>query len=333
MKIAVLGDGAWGSALAMNLARNGHEVIVWGAFPDYIEKLQKERVNSRFLPGVEYPDGVTFTADAADTAAAGVWVLATPTQFLRPVLQKFKNIFALDSGRIVVDIAKGIEDGTWLRIGEMVADEWGEVANYVTLSGPSHAEEVSRSMPTAVVVASKSTSACETVRDLFMNSTFRVYTSDDVVGLELGGALKNVMAIAAGIIDGMQLGDNPKAALMTRGIAEMGRLGAALGGRAETFAGLSGIGDLIVTCTSRHSRNRFVGEELGKGRKIEDITAGMGMVVAEGVRTCRGAYELSVRAGVETPIIQQMYRILYEGQSPEQAIEELMNRNARPELD
>ena len=215
----------------------------------------------------------------------------------------------------------------------MVEEEWGRVANYVTLSSPSHAEEVSRNMPTAVVVASAEAEAADKVRDVFMNGNFRVYTSDDVVGLELGGALKNVMAIAAGIIDGMGLGDNPKAALMTRGIAEMGRLGAALGGKAETFAGLSGIGDLIVTCTSRHSRNRYVGEELGKGRKIGDILAGMGLSVAEGVRTCRGAYELACRAGVETPIIQQMYRILYENQSPEQAIKELMNRSARPELD
>lgn len=333
MKIAVLGDGAWGSALAMNLARNGHKVVIWGAFPDYIEQLRRERVNSRYLPGVEYPDGVEFTADPEDTVDAGMWVLATPTQFLRKVLRQFKDIFAAAPDRIVVDIAKGIEEGTWLRIGEMVSGEWGIVKNYVTLSGPSHAEEVSRSRPTAVVVAAVNMEAAEKVQEVFMNDSFRVYTSDDVVGLELGGALKNVLAIAAGIIDGMGLGDNPKAALMTRGVAEMGRLGMALGGKSETFAGLSGIGDLIVTCTSRHSRNRYVGEELGKGRSIDEITAGMGMVVAEGVRTCRGAYELARRAGVETPIIHQMYRILYEAQSPEQAIFELMNRNARPEQD
>ncbi len=330
MDIAVLGDGAWGSALAINLAENGHPVTIWGAFPDYLEVMRRERANPRFLPSVTFPASISFTADPAVAAQAGVLVLATPTQYLRGVLERFAP-FADPSRHLPVNIAKGIEDGTWLTIGAMTREVWGEMPRYVALSGPSHAEEVARRMPTAVVAAGRDRAAAETVQELFMNRCFRVYTGDDVVGVELGGALKNVMAIAAGIVDGMELGDNPKAALMTRGIAEMGRLGAALGGSASTFAGLSGIGDLIVTCTSRHSRNRHVGEELGKGRAMAAILEEMGMSVAEGVRTCRGARTLARRHGVETPIIDQVYRIIYENQSPAAAIDELMQRDAKPE--
>ena len=224
-------------------------------------------------------------------------LLATPTQYLRSVLDKLKPHFDPER-HLLVDVAKGIEVDSWLRISEMVESVLGE-NRYAVLSGPSHAEEVSRQVPTAVVVASRNPHDAELVQTTFFNDNFRVYTGDDVVGVELGGALKNVMAIAAGIIDGMRLGDNPKAALMTRGISEMGRLGELLGGQARTFSGLSGIGDLIVTCTSGHSRNRHVGEELGRGRKLPESLRSMGMVVAEGVTTARGAYALARRVGAE----------------------------------
>ncbi|MDD3885272.1 MAG: NAD(P)-dependent glycerol-3-phosphate dehydrogenase [Victivallaceae bacterium] len=331
MKISVLSDGAWGTALAINLVYNHHEVTIWGPFPDYLAEMKTKRENFRFLPGVKLPDELTFEPDMARAAAGrNILILATPTQFLRSVLEKLKPHFD-PAGQVLVDVAKGIEVGSWLRIGEMVEQELGKT-RYVALSGPSHAEEVSRRVPTAVVAASHCAADAALVQQAMLNDNFRVYTGNDVIGVELGGALKNVMALAAGIIDGMKLGDNPKAAMMTRGIAEMARLGKALGGRTETFSGLSGIGDLIVTCTSGHSRNRHVGEELGKGRKLADILHDMGMVVAEGVTTAKGAYTLARRAGVETPIIDEIYSVLYEDRNVTDAIRNLMSRSAKPEL-
>ncbi|MBO5900637.1 MAG: NAD(P)-dependent glycerol-3-phosphate dehydrogenase, partial [Lentisphaeria bacterium] len=270
-----------------------------------------------------------FESDAvAAVRNCDVILLATPTQFLRGVLKKMKGSVA--PGRLVVNVAKGIEKDTFLRISEIVKEELGFVT-FVDLSGPSHAEEVSRKVPTAVVAASNCLEAAETVQQLFMNENFRVYTSSDVIGVELGGALKNVMAIAAGIIDGMQLGDNPKAAFMTRAIYEMGKLGELLGGERATFSGLSGIGDLIVTCTSGHSRNRHVGEELGRGKTLKTILGEMGMVVAEGVPTALGAYTLARRVNAETPLIDSIYNILYNDFSARTALRELMTRSAKQE--
>ena len=330
MKIAVLSDGAWGTALAGVLLRNGHEVVMWGPFPDYLAEMAAGRENSRFLPGVRLDERLCFEPDMERaTAAASIVLLATPTQYLRGVLERFRPFF--DPARqLVLNVAKGIEVESWLRVSEVTAAVLGP-CRYVVLSGPSHAEEVARQVPTAVVAASAAPGAAEVVQDLFMNNNFRVYTSDDPVGVELGGALKNVMAIAAGIIDGMKLGDNPKAAMMTRAIAEMGRLGMALGGSAATFSGLSGVGDLIVTCCSGHSRNRHVGEALGRGRKLDEILREMGMVVAEGVPTARGACALAHRVGVEVPICEQIFAILYENLEPSRAIHTLMTRAARAE--
>lgn len=329
MKIAVFGDGAWGTALAMNLIANGHDVTVWGAFPEYLEEMRSRKENCRFLPGVTLPDELAFESDAVTAVRnCDVILLATPTQFLRSVLKKMKG--AVSPGRLVVNVAKGIEKDTFLRISEIVKEELGFVT-FVDLSGPSHAEEVSRKVPTAVVAASGCLEAAETVQKLFMNENFRVYTSSDVIGVELGGALKNVMAIAAGIIDGMQLGDNPKAAFMTRAIYEMGKLGELLGGERATFSGLSGIGDLIVTCTSGHSRNRHVGEELGRGKTLKVILDEMGMVVAEGVPTALGAYTLARRVNAETPLIDSIYNILYNDFSARTALRELMTRSAKQE--
>ena len=329
MKVTVFGDGAWGTALAMNLVYNGHETSLWGAFPDYLEEMKIRRENFKFLPGVTLPDKLQLVSDLPEAVASSeLIVLATPTQFLRGVLQKMKPYF--NPGIPVVNVAKGIEKNSWLRIGEIINSELGDV-KLVELSGPSHAEEVSRGVPTAVVAASHDIQVAELVQKIFMNDRFRVYTSSDVVGVELGGALKNVMAIAAGIIDGRKLGDNPKAALMTRGVLEMGRLGEALGGSSATFNGLSGIGDLIVTCTSGHSRNRHVGEALGRGMKLDDILAEMGMVVAEGVPTTLGAYTLARRVQADTPVIDEIYAVLYEDRPVQQAISNLMNRSAKAE--
>ena len=331
MKITVIGDGAWGTALALNLLHNRHQVTLWGAFPDYLDAIRKRGENFKFLPGVMLPEALRLCPDMGEAVAGGDFLLlATPTQYLRGTLKQLAPVFRRDTP--IINVAKGIEVESWKRISGIIADELGEV-NFIDLSGPSHAEEVSRKVPTAVVAASTDPALAEAVQKLMMNEFFRVYTSADVVGVELGGALKNVMAIAAGIIDGMRLGDNPKAAMMTRGISEMSKLGEALGGQRSTFAGLSGIGDLIVTCTSGHSRNRHVGEELGRGKSMEQIQQEMGMVVAEGVPTARGAFTLAAQHGVSTPITDEIYHILYQQRDVRDAIRSLMMRKAKPEED
>lgn len=331
MKISVLSDGGWGTALATVLCENRHAVTLWGPFPDYVAEMARTRRNEKFLKGVALPDSLAFEPDLAQAVAgAELVVLAAPSQYMRGLLAKLRTV-PRPAELIYVNVAKGIETDSCKRMSELVAEILGDV-RYAILSGPSHAEEVARRIPTAVMTASRDPQAARTVQQAFMNEYLRVYTSDDVVGAELGGSLKNVLALAAGILDGMGLGDNTKAALMTRGIVEMARLGQALGGRAETFSGLSGIGDLIVTCTSRHSRNRHVGEELGKGRKLAEIQAEMGLVVAEGVKTSSSAYDLARRAGVETPIIDEVHASLYADKDPRQALRDLMLRDAKPEL-
>ena len=329
MKITVLGDGAWGTALACNLLKNGHDVTIWGAFPEYLDQMDRTRENSKFLPGVKLPENLTFEADISRAlAGSAIIICATPTQFLRSVLKKMAGNVPADA--IIVNVAKGIELDSWLRISQIMEQELGRI-NYVDLSGPSHAEEVARGVPTAVTAAGENIEHAKFVQQALMNDRFRVYTSGDVIGLELGGAVKNVFAIAAGIIDGMKLGDNPKAALMARGIAEMGRLGEALGGKRATFSGLSGIGDLIVTCCSGHSRNRHVGEELGRGKKLDEILKDMGMVVAEGVPTAKGIRVLAQKSNVQIPIIDEIYSVLYENRPAKDAIISLMTRSAKTE--
>lgn len=332
MKVAILSDGGWGSALSRVLADNGHDVVMWGPFPEYLAEMSACRENRKFLKGIKFHDNVCFESDMCQAVTgAEMLVLATPTQYLRSVLEKLTAVYSRSNSALLVNVAKGIEETSWLRISEMVADFLPD-APYAVLSGPSHAEEVARNVPTAVVAASHVEGAAEKVQKAFMNKYFRVYTGNDIVGVELGGALKNVIAIAAGIIDGMKLGDNPKAALMTRGIAEISRLGEALGGSAQTFSGLSGIGDLIVTCCSGHSRNRHVGEELGRGKTLDIILQEMDMVVAEGVRTSIGAYTLARKAGVETPIIDQIYSVVHNNASAIEALNILMNRSGKNEF-
>ncbi len=329
-KMCVLGDGAWGTALALNLHHNKHAVTLWGAFEENVQAINREHENKRFLPGVAIPAGITVTSDiAAAVKDAAIIVLGTPSQYLRGTLEKLKPHLDAEK-QIIVDIAKGIEADTLLRMSELCEEVLGRT-QYVCLSGPSHAEEVSRGIPTLVVAASGDLRIAKKVQKAFMNERFRVYTCRDVIGVELGGALKNVFAIAAGILDGIGMGDNSKAALMTRGIAELARLGVKLGGKRQTFSGLGGIGDLIVTCMSRHSRNRYVGEELGKGRKLAEIIESMNMVVAEGVRTCEGAKLLAEKAGVETPLVNGVYEVLFRDRPPAEIIYELMTRKAKSE--
>ncbi len=331
MKIAVLSDGGWGTALALVLCRNGHDVVLWGPFPDYVAEMEQRRKNVRFLPGPTLPPELALSADLEQaTTMAEIIVLAAPSQYMRGLLNQLHEI-PLANAPIFVNVAKGIELGSLKRMSEMVAEILGPV-RYAVLSGPSHAEEVARGIPTTVVAASTNPEITAIVQDAFMGELFRVYTSTDVVGVELGAALKNVLALAAGVCDGMGFGDNTKAALITRGIVEMARLGSKLGGQPETFSGLSGIGDLIVTCMSRHSRNRHVGEELGRGRSLSEIQTEMGGQVAEGVKTAQSAYELARQVQIETPIIDQVYAGLYSDKDPRQAVRELMTREAKPEI-
>ncbi len=331
-KITILGDGGWGTALALTTLRNNAETTLWGPFEDNIEAIRSTRKN-RFLPGVDLPENLKATSSIAEAVRdAEIVILASPSQFMRGTLNMFREYFVPEQ-MVLVNVAKGIETDTLKCMHEICAEILGDNLKYVTLSGPSHAEEVAREIPTAVVAASENTGLAKLVQETLMTRNFRVYTSRDIISVELGGALKNVLAIAAGILDGMQLGDNPKAALMTRGIAEMARLGVALGGKRETFAGLSGIGDLIVTCMSRHSRNRHVGEELGRGKTLEQISSEMGMVVAEGVRTAISAHMLAQRKSCDTPIINAVFNVLYNNLSAKDAAYALMTREARDEED
>lgn len=332
MRIAVLGAGSWGTTLAILLANNSHEVSLWSHREDYAEVIRTTRENPPFLPGVRIPESITATSNLqAAVEDIDMLVNAIPSQYVRGVMTQLPD---LPYDRVVVvNVAKGIENGTLMTMSEMLYDCLPALPpqSIATLSGPSHAEEVSMNIPTTVVAASTEMETSRIVQSTFMTPYFRVYASSDLRGVELGGALKNVIAIAAGIIDGASLGDNTKAALMTRGIAEITRLGVELGADARTFSGLSGIGDLMVTCMSRHSRNRYVGVEIGKGRKLSEILADM-VMVAEGVATTKSAYELARRVRVEVPIIAEVHKILFEEKDPLAACYDLMTRDAKGEL-
>jgi glycerol-3-phosphate dehydrogenase (NAD(P)+) len=330
-RIAVLGAGSWGTTLGLVLHGNGHDVTLWEFDEKQVDRLRTERENRKFLPGIPIPGNVTVTGelDAALDGSEAV-VFAVPSHVVRSVADEASDIIGPDT--LVVNVAKGIENGTLQRMSEVLSEtlDRPEARRIASFVGPSHAEEVSRRIPTTVVSAAFDEDTAVRVRDLFMMETLRVYTNTDLVGVELGGSLKNVIAIAAGICDGLGYGDNTKGALLTRGLAEITRLGVAMGGRPETFAGLSGMGDLITTCISRHSRNRYVGEAIAAGRTLEEILESM-VMVAEGVRTTRSANELAEREGVEMPISEHMGRVLFEGVDPREAITELMVRDPKPE--
>ena len=325
--IAVYGAGSWGSALAVLLANAGHQVALIGRHPEEMDLMRKQRENARYLPGVVLPPGLLPTTDLK-LLNADLVVFSVPSHSVREAARMVKPY--LKAGCIVVNTAKGMEEGTHFRLSEVLIQELPQNPIAV-LSGPSHAEEVGRDMPTTVVVASDVGTA-KAVQDLMMTPKFRVYTNPDVIGVELGGALKNVIALCTGIAEGLGFGDNTKAALMTRGLAEIARLGVALGGHPLTFAGLSGVGDLIVTCTSLHSRNRRAGVALGQGKPLETVLREVGMVV-EGVRAARIAYQLSVEKHISMPITEQAYKVLFEGADPKVAVADLMLRGKRHELE
>jgi glycerol-3-phosphate dehydrogenase (NAD(P)+) len=328
-RIAILGAGAWGTALALSLARRGgHEICLWSHSAALADQLIDASENLRYLPGFTLPVDIDITADLPRAIfEADVLLCVTPSQHLRGVITQIAPL--LTRNQIVLSASKGLEETTFLRMSQVVAS----VTNnpFAVLSGPSFAQEVAAGMPTAVVVASSTPQIAQTIQRDFTSSTFRVYTNEDVPGVELGGALKNVVALAAGVATGLNLGHNSSAALITRGIAEMTRLAVASGGRRQTLAGLSGVGDLVLTCTGSLSRNRAVGIELGRGRQLPEIIAGLNGKVAEGVRSTHAALGLAARYAVEMPITEQMDAILHHNKSPKEAIRELMSRPGRDE--
>ena len=331
MKIAVLGAGGWGTTLAILLHYNGHNVTLWEYQRSYARELNKKRINIDYLPGIKIPEEIIITSNIDESSEnKNLIVLAVPSQFLSKVVKKIEYSSVKDTA--FVSVSKGIEKDSLMTMSQMLLDIHPSLSeNQIgVISGPSHAEEVSRRIPTAVVAASVELETSKTIQAAFMTSYFRVYSSTDILGVELGGAFKNIIAIGAGIIDGAGFGDNTKAAIMTRGVAEISRLGLAMGARPETFAGLSGMGDLIVTCMSKHSRNRYVGEQIGKGKKLKVVLKSMEQV-AEGVDTTRSAKELAEKNSIETPITNQVYKILYEDKDPIKATTDLMTRDMKTE--
>lgn len=329
-KVSVLGTGSWGSALALGLAKKGYEVSMWTRSEEQAKKINRTKENTDYLPGVLFPNNIIVTTNIEDSIKnSKIIVLAVPSQAIRGICIKIKPFVKED--QILVDVAKGLEKGTGLRLSEVCKEELPKNP-YVTLSGPSHAEEVARDIPTTVVVASEDLEAAQFVQDVFMSPKLRVYTNPDIVGVELGGALKNIIAFGAGICDGLGYGDNAKAALMTRGIREIGRLGAAMGANASTFAGLSGIGDLIVTCTSMHSRNRRAGILIGQGKSLDETLKEVKMVV-EGITATEVAYEVAKELNIDMPITNAIYSVLYKGLKPNEIVVELMMRNKTHEME
>lgn len=329
--VAVIGCGGWGTALAILLDGNGHEVALWGVEPEYVRRMDQTRLNPRYLPGIEVPRSVRLSSQMADCVPqSDVVVAATPTLYLRSVCERLAP--HLRDGHLLVNVAKGIEEGTHLLGSQLIADVCGDGRRLAGLYGPSHAEEVARRLPTTVVATSPDPELARRTQQTFMCPTFRVYTNTDVLGVELGAALKNVIAIAAGMCDGLGFGDNAKSALLTRGLAEITRLGVAMGARAETFAGLTGLGDLITTCVSPYGRNLAVGARIARGESLDQVVRSMDQV-AEGVRTTKSACALADQYGVEMPISRGVYAVLFEGKGPLAAGKELMERAARPELD
>lgn len=327
MKAAVIGSGAWGTALALRLCENGHQVSLWCHDPSRVPQIAASRCNPR-LPGVALPENLTISADFSCADGCELVVIACPSFPLRSVCRGVAPHIAQDA--VVVSATKGLEQGTHLRMSQVAAQETGK--DVVVLTGPSHAEEVARNIPTGLLSASENQALAEFVQDAFMADTLRVYTSPDPVGAELGGALKNVIALCAGITDGLGFGDNSKAMLMTRGLTETARLGVALGAQKETFTGLAGVGDLIVTCTSMHSRNRRAGILIGQGKTAQEAMAEVGAVV-EGYYAAKSAWELGKAKGIDMPITEAAYRVLYENTNVSEAVQGLLNRQRKAETE
>lgn len=327
-RIAILGAGGFGTALAlMSDQQRGHDVTLWTHREEEAIRLNQSREQPKLLPGIKIPTTIQITSDAAKISGQDIVLIATPSYAVRETCRKIKPY--ITPNVVLVCVSKGLEQGTYQDFSSVMEEEFPGNSN-VILSGPSHAEEIARGQATTVVAASKSEESAQYIQDELMNPALRIYVNDDVIGVELGGALKNIIAVSAGIADGLGIGDNAKAALMTRGITEIARLGEAMGGRQETFGGLSGIGDLIVTCTSLHSRNRRFGILIGQGRSVQEALDEVGMVV-EGYSCARLAYELSQQKNVEMPITQQAYEVLYRGKNPNVALRDLMARPKRHE--
>lgn len=328
-QVIVLGDGGWGTTLAILLSRKGLRVTLWGAFPDYAAYLDRNRVNKKFLPGIRIPKSIIITGNLGSALRdKDLIILAVPSQHMREVLRKVKRL-SYKRQAIFLSVAKGIELGSLKRISELIHYELGRV-NLGVLSGPTIAHEVAAGIPTTAVIASKNKSISKGLQALFMTDKLRIYTNPDVAGVELGGSLKNIIAIACGISDGLGFGTNAKAALLSRGLAEISRLGRAMGAKVSTFSGLSGLGDLVTTCISPYSRNRFVGEQIGKGKTLKDVEADMQMV-AEGVPTAKSAYSLSLKYHVDMPITREVYLVLYKNKPPLKAVKDLMTREKKGE--
>ncbi len=329
MKVSVIGSGGWGTALALLLLENGNDVALW-SYTEEESRVLRETGENPMLKGVPLPKELHFTTDLSCVKGCGVVVVATPSFAVRSTARQMAPL--LDPGTVVVSVSKGIEKETSSTLTDAIHDEIGDACPVVALSGPSHAEEVGRRVPTVVVSASRDQKAAELVQDLFMSPRFRVYASDDVTGVQLAAAMKNVIALCAGCCDGMGFGDNTKAALMTRGLTEIARLGVAMGGRKETFAGLAGVGDLIVTCTSMHSRNRRCGILIGKGTPPDQAVKEIGGVV-EGYYAAANAKALAEKLGVEMPIAAAAYEVLYHGKDPRVVLQELMTREKKHEIE
>lgn len=329
MKVGIVGAGSWGIALSVLLCKNGSDVTVWSILPDEIEMLKKEREHKSKLPGVAIDEKVVFTTDLEKTVTENdVLVMAVPSPFVRSTSKSMKPF--VKDGQIIVNVAKGIEENSDMTLSQVIEEEVPN-AQVAVMCGPSHAEEVGRGIPTTIVVGARKKKTAELLQNLFMNENFRVYTSPDVLGMEIGSALKNVVALAAGIADGLGYGDNTKAALITRGISEITRLGVKMGGKFETFAGLTGIGDLIVTCASMHSRNRRAGILIGQGKTMKEAMDEVRMVV-EGVYSAKAAMQLSQKYDVELPIIEQVNLILFENKPAAEAVRDLMLRDRKIEI-
>ena len=327
--VGIMGAGSWGTALALLLHKNGHQVTVWSISEEEVEMLSTKREHESKLPGVRIPDDMEFTSDLAKAVKDKDFiVMAVPSPFTRSTAKSMSPY--IPEGQIIVDVAKGIEEDTLMTLSQQIEQEIPQ-ADVAVLSGPSHAEEVGRGIPTSVVIGAKTKKTAEYLQSMFMNEVFRVYTSPDILGMELGGSLKNVIALAAGIADGLGYGDNTKAALITRGIAEIARLGVEAGGALESFTGLTGIGDLIVTCASVHSRNRKAGYLIGQGMSMQEAMDEVKMVV-EGVYSTKAAVKMGRKYGVSTPIIEEVNKVLFEGKNPGEAVRDLMLRDSKPEI-
>ncbi|MBU0549588.1 MAG: NAD(P)-dependent glycerol-3-phosphate dehydrogenase [Candidatus Omnitrophica bacterium] len=328
MNISVLGDGGWGTTLAILLHKRGHRVTLWGAFPQYVSYLNKKRINSKFLPGVVIPRGISITADLKQAVdSRELIVLAVPAQYMRSIVKRIKGYRI--SASVFLSAAKGLEINKLKQMSEVAREELGKI-KLAVLSGPTIAYEVARGIPTTAVIASQSSQLRKNLADVFSSSSFRIYTSSDVTGVELGGSLKNIIAIACGISDGLGFGANTKAALLSRGLAEISRLGRKMGAKGSTFSGISGLGDLVTTCISPFSRNRCLGEQIGKGRRLKLVINKTKMVV-EGVATAKAAYRLAYKYRIDMPITKQVYAVLYKNKNPGKAVRDLMTRSLKEE--